>query len=83
MEHEPGLELDYCNIERLTPEEIARRRAEFDVANAQAKRARRDAGIVRVDSLDEIGRAQIVALARHSLPRNQAMDIWFGPGSYR
>ena len=51
----PDWKLDYCNLERLTPEEIARRRAEFDVAKAQAKRARRDAGIVRVDSVDEIG----------------------------
>ncbi len=29
--------LDYCNIERLAPEEIRRRRAEFDAAKAQAK----------------------------------------------
>jgi D-proline reductase (dithiol) PrdB len=35
--------LDYCNIERLTPEEIARRRAEFDKGKAQAKHARSDA----------------------------------------
>ncbi len=26
----PDWKLDYCNIERLAPEEIARRRAEFD-----------------------------------------------------
>ena len=36
--------LDYCNIERLTPEEIARRRAEFDRAKAQAKDVRERAG---------------------------------------
>ncbi|MCE9658930.1 MAG: reductase [Burkholderiales bacterium] len=32
--------LDYCNIERLAPEEIRRRRAEFDAAKAQAKELR-------------------------------------------
>jgi len=29
--------LDYCNIERLSPQEIARRRADFDVVKGQAK----------------------------------------------
>jgi len=32
--------LDYCNVERLTPEEIARRRAEFDKGKAEAKALR-------------------------------------------
>ena len=32
--------LDYCNIDRLTPEEIQRRRAAFDAAKAQAKELR-------------------------------------------
>ena len=32
--------LDYCNAERLTPEEIARRRAEFDAGKAQAQAVR-------------------------------------------
>ena len=32
--------LDYCNIDRLTPDEIARRRAAFDSAKAQAKALR-------------------------------------------
>jgi len=32
--------LDYCNIDRLSPEEIAQRRAEFDVAKAEAKTLR-------------------------------------------
>ncbi len=36
----PDWKLDYCNIERLTPAEIARRRAEFDRGKAQAKDAR-------------------------------------------
>jgi hypothetical protein len=35
--------LDYCNIERLTPEEIRRRRADFDKAKARAKRVREQA----------------------------------------
>ena len=32
--------LDYCNIARLSPEEIARRRAAFDAARTQAKAVR-------------------------------------------
>jgi len=32
--------LDYCNIERLTTEEIAQRRAEFDAAKVEAKTLR-------------------------------------------
>jgi D-proline reductase (dithiol) PrdB len=35
--------LDYCNIERLSADEIARRRAEFDAGKALARQAR-DAG---------------------------------------
>jgi D-proline reductase (dithiol) PrdB len=38
---------DYCNIERLTAEEIARRRAEFDREKTQAKRIREGAGRMR------------------------------------
>lgn len=41
--------LDYCNIERLTPEEILRRRADFDRGKAQARRLRAEAGITRRD----------------------------------
>ncbi len=37
--------LDYSNIARLTPEEIAQRRAEFDKQKAVAKTLRRDAGL--------------------------------------
>ena len=37
---DPGWKLDYCNVERLTPEEIARRRVEFDAGKQQAKRLR-------------------------------------------
>ncbi len=35
-----GWKLDYCNIARLTPEEIARRRADFDKQKAVAKEVR-------------------------------------------
>ena len=37
----PEWKLDYCNIERLGPEEIRRRRAEFDQAKSQARQLRR------------------------------------------
>ncbi len=33
---DPDWKLDYCNIERLSPDEIARRRAEFDKGKAEA-----------------------------------------------
>ena len=39
----PDWKLDYCNIERLTPEEIAERRAEFDKGKAQAAQVRGEA----------------------------------------
>ena len=50
----PDWKLDYCNVERLTPEEIERRRAEFDRGKAQASNARKNAGLVRRDAEDEI-----------------------------
>ncbi|HWA42968.1 MAG TPA: hypothetical protein VHA10_07140 [Hypericibacter adhaerens] len=37
---DPAWKLDYCNIERLTPEEIRQRRAEFDAVKATAKALR-------------------------------------------
>ena len=37
---DPDWKLDYCNIERLGPDEISRRRAEFDQAKSQAKQLR-------------------------------------------
>jgi len=46
--------LDYCSIDRLTPDEIVRRRADFDKGKAQAKSAREEAGISRSDAKDEI-----------------------------
>jgi len=50
----PEWKLDYCNIERLAPEEIMRRRAEFDEGKTQARRAREEAGITRSTAEDEI-----------------------------
>jgi D-proline reductase (dithiol) PrdB len=50
----PDWKLDYCNVERLTPEEIARRRAEFDDARAQARRLREETGLRGSDVEDEI-----------------------------
>ena len=46
--------LDYCNIKRLTPEQIARRRAEFDQAKAQARRLREEVDVGRHGVEDEI-----------------------------
>ena len=39
--------LDYCNVERLTPEEIGRLRDEFDKGKAQAKHGREEARLTR------------------------------------
>ena len=50
----PDWKLDFCNIERLAPEEIRRRRAEFDEGKAQARRAREEAGITQSTAEDEI-----------------------------
>jgi D-proline reductase (dithiol) PrdB len=48
--------LDYCNVDRLTPEEISRKRAEFDEAKKQAKSIREEAdrpvGQAALDSAD-------------------------------
>jgi D-proline reductase (dithiol) PrdB len=43
----PDWKLDYCNIERLSPEEIRRRRAEFDEGKRRAKERREEVGLVR------------------------------------
>jgi hypothetical protein len=51
---DPAWKLDYCNIERLTPEEIVRRRTEFDKGKTQAKTARGEAGFSRSDAEDQI-----------------------------
>jgi hypothetical protein len=50
----PEWKLDYCNIERLMPEEIRRRRAEFDKGKAEARRAREEAGLASRTAQDEI-----------------------------
>ncbi len=49
----PDWKLDYCNIERLTPQEIAARRAGFDAAKQDAAHVR--AGAPGADRIDEIG----------------------------
>src|SRR5438067_2038640 len=46
--------LDYCNVERLTPEDILRRRAEFDKAKSEADSVRQQASLNRSDAEDEI-----------------------------
>ena len=51
---DPAWKLDYCNIEGLTPEEIVRKRADFDKGKAQAKSAREEAGLSRSDAEDHI-----------------------------
>ena len=47
--------LDYCNIARLSPEEIARRRAEFDRQKAVAKEVRTDARVMATRMDEAIG----------------------------
>jgi hypothetical protein len=39
--------LDYCIIDRMTPEEIAKRRAEFNRVKTEARRMRGEAGLLR------------------------------------
>jgi hypothetical protein len=39
--------LDYCNIERMTPEEIRAARSEFDAVKAEGRRLKQSAGLVR------------------------------------
>ncbi|MEO8306252.1 MAG: glycine/sarcosine/betaine reductase selenoprotein B family protein [Betaproteobacteria bacterium] len=46
---DPGWKLDYSNVARLSPEEIAQRRAEFDRGKMQAKELREEAGVTRSD----------------------------------
>jgi len=43
----PDWKLDYCNIERLTPEEIRHRPREFDKGKTEAKNVREKAGVTR------------------------------------
>src|SRR5437764_2501180 len=50
----PDWKLDYSNIERLTPEEITRRRAEFDKGKVQAKSMRMEARLNQSAAKDEI-----------------------------
>jgi hypothetical protein len=50
----PDWKLDYCNVKRLRPEEIRRRRAEFDKGKVQAKSVRIEAGVNQSAGEDEI-----------------------------
>jgi len=51
---DPDWKLDYCNIERLSREEIQRRRADFDKGKEQAKSVRAEAGVEQSSGEDEI-----------------------------
>lgn len=50
----PDWKFDYSNIERLTPGEIGRLRAEFDKGKTQARRLREEAGLTRSAAGGEI-----------------------------
>jgi D-proline reductase (dithiol) PrdB len=41
----PDWKLDYCNIARMSPEEIRQRRAEFEEQKNVARTVREDAGV--------------------------------------
>src|SRR5262252_65647 len=43
----PEWKRDYCNIDRLSPEEVERRRAAFDKAKAHAQQAKERDGVLR------------------------------------
>lgn len=51
---DPGWKLDYSNATRLSSEEIAQRRAEFDRGKMQAKGLREEAGVSRSHGKDDI-----------------------------
>ena len=42
---DPDWKLDYCNIERMTHEEIAAKRAEFEAVKAEGQRLKQQAGV--------------------------------------
>jgi hypothetical protein len=48
--------LDYCNIERLSPEQIALLRADFDQGKMQAKQLRDQAGCAPSGASGTVGR---------------------------
>jgi hypothetical protein len=50
----PDWKLDFQNIARMSPEEIARRRAEFDQQKAVAKGLREDVGIARTSAKEKV-----------------------------
>src|SRR5947207_5469758 len=51
---DPDWKLDYCNIERLAPEEIVRRRVELEYGKAQSKRVQEELRPGASDAEDEI-----------------------------
>src|SRR5258708_7829305 len=50
----PDWKLDFLNIARMSPEEIARRRADFDKQKAVAKGLREEVGIARSGAKDKV-----------------------------
>jgi len=50
---DPSWKLDYSNVDLLTPEEIERRRAEFDHGKAQARSIREEVGVLRNTAKDD------------------------------
>jgi hypothetical protein len=50
----PDWKLDYCNMDRLTPEEIRRRRAEFDKGKTQARQVQEEARLANPAAVDKI-----------------------------
>ena len=54
----PDWKLDYQNAARMSAEEIARRRAEFDRQKAVAKALREDLDVDRSDAAAPVGRGQ-------------------------
>ncbi|MEO7761141.1 MAG: glycine reductase, partial [Casimicrobiaceae bacterium] len=49
-----GWKSDYSNAARLTTQDIARRRAEFDLGRIEAKRLREETGITRSNAQDRV-----------------------------
>ena len=54
MERDSDWKLDYNNINRMSPQEIARRRAEFDKQKTVAKDVRKAEGIPRSGAKDTV-----------------------------
>jgi hypothetical protein len=50
----PDWKLDYCNVERLTAEEIRVRRSDFDQGRIEARNVRESAGVAGSDATGEM-----------------------------